>query len=307
MPDTTPRTKGSILFQAVRAFSFPATIVPCVLGAMLALLAAPNNSTWWLMPFILLSVVCLQAAANVTTDYDDYNAGVDREETLGGSRVLVQKLLEPKAMLRFGLMLFALAFIIAIPIIYTRGLTILLIGVIGILGGFFYTAKPFSFKYHALGDIIIFILFGPGIVAGTFYALTGMFSWNLVYIAVPVGLLIVGILHANNFRDIVHDRQANIKTLATIFGGGFAKGQYVFLVAGAYAAVVVLVLLKFLPIWSLLVFLSLPLGIKNLNAIKGVQIEDTSKIGMLDAHTAQLTLVFGLLLSISIIITKFTA
>jgi len=181
------------------------------------------------------------------------------------------------------------------------------LGLAGILGGYFYTAKPFSFKYHALGDVMIFIMYGPAIVGGTFYALTGTFSWATVYISIPLGLLVVGILQANNLRDIIHDRQANIKTLATVFGEGFAKGEYIFLIVGAYLTVVVLVLTHYLNYWSLLVFLSLPIALKNMNMIKGVKIEDTGKIAMLDALTAQLTLVFGVLLSISIIITKFVS
>jgi 1,4-dihydroxy-2-naphthoate octaprenyltransferase len=299
-------SKGAVYFQAVRAFSFPASMVPCLLGAMLALLAGVNVS-WWLMPFIALSLILLHAASNVTTDYDDFNQGVDREDTLGGSRVLVQKLLQPKQMLAFGLTLFGLAVIIGIPIIMERGVTILILGLAGVLGGYFYTAKPFSFKYHALGDVLIFLMYGPAIVAGTFYALTGTFSWMAVYTSIPLGLLITGILQANNLRDIIHDRQANIKTLATVFGGGFAKGEYVFLILGAYLTVVALVVLNILSVWALLVFLSLPIALKNMNMIKGVKIEDTGKIAMLDAMTAQLTLVFGVLLSISIIITKFTA
>ena len=65
-----------------------------------------------------------------------------------------------------------------------------------------------------------------------------------------------------------------------------------------------MVAFSILPIWSLLVFLSLPIALKNMNMIKGVKIEDTGKIAMLDAMTAQLTLMFGVLLSISLIITK---
>jgi len=68
---------------------------------------------------------------------------------------------------------------------------------------------------------------------------------------------------------------------------------------------VLLVVFNVLTVWSLLVFLSLPIALKNMNMIKGVKIEDTGKIAMLDALTAQLTLMFGVLLSISIIITKF--
>lgn len=300
------RSKASIYFQAVRAFSFPASVVPCVLGAMLALLMEPQTISWWLMPFIILSLISLHAASNVTTDFDDYNRGVDREDTLGGSRVLVEKLLKPAEMLRFGLALFGAAIFFGLPIIIERGFVLLVLGFAGIIGGYFYTAKPFSFKYRALGDILIFLMYGPAIVGGTFYALTGHFTWTSVYVSVPVGFLIVGILQANNLRDIIHDRAANIKTLATIFGNGFAKGEYIFLIVGSYLTIAVLVLTNILSAWALIVLLSLPLAIKNLEALKGVTVENTSKIAMLDAQTAQLTLVFGVLQSLSLLIYKFT-
>lgn len=297
-------SKGAVYIQAVRTFSFPASMIPCLLGAMLALLYA-NSVTWWLMPFIAISLLFLHAGSNVITDVDDYRKGVDTKDTLGGSRVLPEGLLSPKEMFRFGLVLFLFAVLFGLPIIFERGLIILWLGLAGIAGGFFYTGRPIGYKYAALGDFFIFILYGPAIVAGTFYALTGMFSVSVLLISIPLGLLITGILHANNFRDIIHDRKANIKTLANIFGEGFAKGEYVFLILGAYLTVVLLVVFNILSVWSLIVFLSLPVALKNLNMIKGVKIEDTGKIAMLDAMTAQLTLLFGLLLSISIIITKF--
>jgi 1,4-dihydroxy-2-naphthoate octaprenyltransferase len=181
---------------------------------------------------------------------------------------------------------------------------VLWLGIVGIVGGFFYTGRPIGYKYVALGDIFIFLLYGPAIVTGTFYALTGMFFTEVLLISIPLGLLVTGILQANNLRDIINDRKANIKTLATVFGEGFAKGEYVFLIMGAYLTVILLVVFNVLSFWSLLVFLSLPVALKNLNMIKGVKIEDTGKIAMLDAMTAQLTLMFGVLLSISIVITK---
>jgi 1,4-dihydroxy-2-naphthoate octaprenyltransferase len=301
----TPRSKTSIYIQAVRAFSFPASMIPCLLGAMFALLMGNSNVTWYLMPFIVVSLLLLHSASNVISDVDDYRLGVDDKNTLGGSRVLPDNLLPPKKMFRFGLTLFALAVVFGLPIIFDRGLIILWFGLLGILGGFFYTGRPIGFKYIALGDIIIFLMYGPAIVSGTFYALTGTYHLTVVLSSIPLGLLVAGILQANNLRDIIHDRKANIKTLATIFGEGFAKGEYVFLITGAYLTVVILVLLNILSLWALLVFISLPVALKNLNMIKGVNIEDTGKIAMLDAMTAQLTLMFGVLLSISVVITKF--
>ncbi len=299
-----PASKGAVYFQAVRAFSFPASLIPCLLGAMLALLNG-GQASWYLMPFIAISLLFLHAGSNVISDVDDYRHGVDAKDTLGGSRVLPDGLLSSKEMFRFGMILFALAVLFGLPIILDRGMMVLWLGIIGIVGGFFYTGRPIGYKYVALGDIFIFLLYGPAIVTGTLYALTGVFSISAALISIPLGLLVTGILQANNLRDIINDRKANIKTLATVFGEGFAKGEYVFLIVGAYLTVVLLVVFNVLSFWSLLVFLSLPIALKNMNMIKGVKIEDTGKIAMLDALTAQLTLMFGVLLSISIIITKF--
>jgi len=299
-------SKTQIYLQAVRTFSFPASLIPCLLGAMLALLYG-TQIAWWLMPFTAVSLLLLHAGSNVISDYDDYRVGVDTADTLGGSRVLPGGLLSPKEMLRFGLTLFAVAVVIGLPIIYERGLVILWFGMLGLLGGFFYTGRPVGYKYLALGDFGIFMIYGPAIVAGTFFALTGVFSWTAVYISIPLGLLVTGILQANNLRDIIHDREANIKTLATVFGEGFAKGEYIFLIVGAYLTVAILVFANILSWWSLIVFLSLPVALKHMNMIKGVKIEDTGKIAMLDALTAQLTLMFGVLLSISIVITKLVS
>lgn len=303
-PSVSKPSKGAVYFQAVRAFSFPASLIPCLLGAMLAMLNG-TPVTWWLMPFIAISLLFLHAGSNVISDVDDYKKGVDAKGTLGGSRVLPDNLLSPKEMFRFGVTLFLFAVLFGLPIIFDRGMLVLWLGLIGIVGGFFYTGRPIGYKYIALGDIFIFLLYGPAIVTGTLYALTGVFSTAAALISIPLGLLVTGILHANNLRDIIHDRKANIKTLATIFGEGFAKGEYIFLIVGAYITVVLLVVFNILSVWSLLVFLSLPVALKNMNMIKGIKIEDTGKIAMLDALTAQLTLMFGVLLSISIIITKF--
>lgn len=298
-----PVSKGAVYFQALRAFSFPASLIPCLLGAMLAMLYG-TSVTWWLMPFIAISLLFLHAGSNVISDVDDYKKGVDAKGTLGGSRVLPDGLLTPKEMFRFGLLLFGFAVLFGLPIIMDRGMLVLWLGIVGIIGGFFYTGRPIGYKYVALGDIFIFLLYGPAIVTGTFYALTGMFFTEVLLISIPLGLLVTGILQANNLRDIINDRKANIKTLATVFGEGFAKGEYVFLIMGAYLTVILLVVFNVLTFWSLLVFLSLPAALKNMNMIKGVKIEDTGKIAMLDAMTAQLTLMFGVLLSISIVITK---
>ncbi len=305
MPEDKRKNKLQIWIQAVRAFSFAATMIPCLLGIMLALLIIPDSSKWYLIPFIATSLVLIHAASNLISDYDDYKKGVDFKESYGGSRVLPDKLLTPKQVFKGSMVLYAVSITLGLPIIFERGFVILLYGLFGMLSGFFYTRRPIGFKYIALGDILFFFIYGPAIVTGTFFALTGSFNIHVLYASAPIGMLVVGILHANNMRDIIHDRNANIKTLSNIFGINFAKGEYLFLIIGAYLVVFVLIIFKVLSPWSLIVLLSLPPAIKNITSIKGVQVDDPSRIAMLDVQTAQLTLLFGVLLSISVLISKF--
>lgn len=290
--------------QAVRAFSFPASIVPCLLGTMLALWLGNGQILWYLVPFIFISSICLHAATNLISDYFDFKKGVDMDDTYGGSRVLVSGMLRLRQIAMGSITFFLLAFIIGLPIILARGEMILYLGIIGILGGYFYTGWPVGYKYVALGDLFVFALMGPLMVIGTFYALTGAYNSTVLLASLPVGFLVSGILQANNMRDIQHDRRANIKTVAVVMGSGFAKAEYLFLIIGAYIVVIALVAFKILSPWSLLVLLSLVPAMKNIKMIKGVTEENTAGIAVLDVMTAQLHLMFGVLLSLSLLLAK---
>jgi len=299
------QSSAKIWFRATRPFSFTASVIPCIVGAMTALLVEGGNSLWYLFPFILVSSVLLHAATNLVSDYYDFVKGVDTKDSFGGSGVLLEELLKPRQVFNAGILFFVLAFVIGLPIILARGEVILVLGIVGILGGFFYTGWPIGYKYVALGNFFVFLLMGPLMVVGTFYALTGTYMADVLYISLPIGFLVAGILQANNLRDIIHDQKANIKTFASVAGSGYAKAEYLFLIIGAYVIVIALVLLEVLSPWSLIVLLSLPPAIKNMNQIKGVAVDNTSKIAMLDVQTAQLHMLFGLLLSVSILISKF--
>jgi 1,4-dihydroxy-2-naphthoate octaprenyltransferase len=112
--------------------------------------------------------------------------------------------------------------LLGLPIIFARGEVILVLGIVGILGGFFYTGWPIGYKYVALGNFFVFLLMGPLMVIGTFYALTGQYSADVLYISLPIGFLVAN-PSANNLRDIIHDQKASIKTLAAVAGNGYAK------------------------------------------------------------------------------------
>lgn len=298
-----PRSALSIWLQAIRAFAFPASIVPVLVGGMLAL-RHRGEVMWELYPIVIVCAALYHAGTNLISDYYDYLKGVDKDYTFGSSRVIVEGLLTPKQILAGGWVLFGIAVALGFVLIAFRGVPMLALGVIGLLGGYLYTGKPVGFKYIALGDIGVFVLMGPLMVIGSFYALTGDFSALSLatpfYVSIPVGLLTAAILHANNTRDIVHDSEARVKTTASVIGHQAAKVEYIVLVSGAFAAVIVMTATRVLPVWSLAVLLSLPPALKNIRTMLASHSGKIEDIAMLDVQTAQHHLMFGLLLVISI-------
>jgi 1,4-dihydroxy-2-naphthoate octaprenyltransferase len=157
----------------------------------------------------------------------------------------------------------------------------------------------------ALGDILVFILMGPLMVIGSYFALTGSFSPTVLYASLPVGCLVAAILHANNLRDITHDARANIKTMAMVLGVPAAKAIYVGLVAGAYLVVLVMVLAKLVTPLALAVLLTLPLALRNVKAVLASVPGNPESIAMGDVMSAQLHLAFCALFGIAILVGTF--
>ncbi|PKL81239.1 MAG: 1,4-dihydroxy-2-naphthoate octaprenyltransferase [Ignavibacteriae bacterium HGW-Ignavibacteriae-4] len=303
MTTVQSRSKASLMMQAVRPFSFSASVVPVLVGAMFALAYFEGEILWYLFPVILIASILLHAGTNLVSEYFDLKKGVDKKETFGSSKVLVEELLSPKTVLRAGYISFALGFLLGMILVYVHGLPILYLGLIGIAGGIFYTGKPIGYKYIAMGDILVFFLMGPFMVVGTFFSLTGVFDWNVAIVSLPIGFLVTAILNANNIRDIKHDTEAKVKTFATILGINAAKKEYYFLVFGAYLSVIIMVLTGLLHFWTLLIIISLPVALKNIKDISIAEVNNPEAVAMMDIRTAQLHMQFGLLLTIGLVLT----
>ncbi len=298
------RSLPSVWLQATRPFSLTASVLPVVIGAVLAA-SAEGPVDWPLFPLIVACSLLFHIGTNMVSDYFDYSRGVDRDETFGSSRVLLEGLLTPKQLLAAGIILFAVGFSLGLLLVAVRGWPIFILGVIGLLGGWFYTGGPVAYKYVALGDILVFILMGPLMVIGSYFALTGSFSPTVLYASLPVGCLVAAILHANNLRDITHDARANIKTMAMVLGVPAAKAIYVGLVTGAYLVVLVMVLAKLVTPLALAVLLTLPLALRNVKAVLASVAGNPESIAMGDVMSAQLHLAFCALFGIAILVGTF--
>ncbi len=292
----------SIWFRATRPFSFTASIIPVLFAAVCAFAFHNGPVDWWLFPFVLFGALLFHIGANLLSDYFDFIYGVDRQDTFGGSRVLVEGLLPPKKVLYGAVLSFCVGFLLGLILVWVRGYEVLLMGLGGLFCGVFYTLTRKGLKYIALGDVAIFIAFGPLLIIGSYFSLTGIYPLDIVILSLPIGFLVVAILHANNTRDIKNDASAKIKTLPILLGLKASQVQYYFLVFGAYVLVLLFVIFKMLSPISLIVLLTLPIALKNAREISQATTDNFQPIFMLDVKTAQLHLTFGLLLTISILI-----
>ena len=97
MASVAGRSGLGIWWQALRAYSFPASVTPVVVGAAAAL-GHEGVNLWGMLPVVLLCSVLFQAGTNVINDYFDYARGVDQNDPYNGSSgVLTRGLMRPRA------------------------------------------------------------------------------------------------------------------------------------------------------------------------------------------------------------------
>lgn len=288
-----------IWFRAVRAFSFTASIIPVAIGAALA---AGTDARWGLTPLVAFGCVLIHAGTNLVSDAADYRRGVDRPDTHGGSGVLVEGLLSGDRVYRGGLFLLGAGSMLGLALAVLCDWPVLVMGVIGVIGGFFYGGRSFGYKYVALGDVMVFFLMGPLIVVGTYYVLVGDVSLRATLASLPVACLVTAILYSNNFRDIRHDSACGVLTLVGLLGARRGRFGYYLLVVGAYGLTAGLTAFGILTPWVLLTFASLPLAMANVAVIRRADPENAAAFASIDVKTAKLHLVFGVLMSAGVML-----
>lgn len=294
---------AKVWFQAARPFSFTASITPVLVGTALAVAHGHFHALYFLAA--LFGGLFIHAGSNLFNDAFDYRTGADTETSYGSSGLLVQKVLTSEQVYRAGLLMFLLAFLIGIYLVAVRGWVIVALGMIGILGGYFYTARPIHLKYRALGEPLIFLLFGVLMVWGGWYVQTGTLAWEPLIVSLPVAFLVTAILHANNLRDSRTDQEVGFKTISIGVGHRTSSGFYYVLVALAYLCLAVMVLMSLVEWFVFIALLSLPAAIKVIRLVRSSAGKPRSHLAVADILTAQLHMRFGLLLTVGILLGKW--
>ncbi len=200
MTEPVPPSALRRWITAARPWSWPASTMPVVFGTSLAVVIGGARPDVLRFALALLGMVVLHSAANMLSDVFDFKRGLDRDVT-PVSGAIVRGWLSPGAVARGSILLFAVGGVIGLGLAAMTGTALLVVGAVGVAVGAGYTLL----KYHALGDLAVFLNFGLLGALGAWIVQTRSFSWLPVVWTVPMAMLVIAILHANNWRDIVSD------------------------------------------------------------------------------------------------------
>ncbi|NQT46884.1 MAG: 1,4-dihydroxy-2-naphthoate octaprenyltransferase, partial [Candidatus Omnitrophica bacterium] len=245
-----------VWIKAIRAPFFTATIIPVALGAIVAW--NDTGGFMWVKFLLALSgALFIHAGTNLANDYFDHRSGCDEANPnptpfSGGSRVIQDGAIPPQKILRASSGSFIIGGVIGLYLNYIcKGNTILILGIIGIFLGFFYTAGPFRIGYGSLGELAVGVGFGPLMVLGSYYVQAGQLPLHIFLISIPVAILIALVLLINEFPDYVADKAVGKKTMVVILGKKDAVMVYHILLSAVYIIILSLVIGKILPILCL--------------------------------------------------------
>lgn len=257
-------------YKAFRLVSLPLSVLPVLVGGAAAFALGQINLL--LLALTLIGVVCAHAGANAANDYFDFRNGVDSSRALSSFLgALSRECVEPEMILLAAFGCFIVTALIGLVLVLTVGWELLLFGLVGLLGAFFYTGRPISYKYHALGELMIGILMGPVIVMGAFYVETRGWDWGVFLISGALGMLIASIVLVNNLRDMPDDRAAGIRTLPMLLGVSRTKILYYLLTWGIYPALAGAILIEH-AFWPLVLsLLSLSHAVKAVKVLRSTK------------------------------------
>jgi 1,4-dihydroxy-2-naphthoate octaprenyltransferase len=280
---------------AARPKTLTAALAPVAVGTGLAFGAGAGR--WPLALAALLGALLIQIGTNLTNDYYDFRKGADTAERLGPVRVTQAGLVAPRTVLLAAALCYLAATLVGVFLVVAGGWVVVAIGLLSILCGWAYTGGPVPLGYLGLGEAFVLLFFGFVAVGGTVWVQALRLPAATWFAALSVGCTGTLLIVVNNLRDIDTDRRAKKRTLAARFGTGFARAEYVGLLAVAFLAPVAAFALGQTGAPVLLSLGALPLAVQPLRLVLS---EKGAALNRALAGSARLQLVHGVLLSIGL-------
>lgn len=243
----------------VRCCVFPMTLISAAIGGLLAVTVGRFEP----VPFLLAAVGLLlaHAANNMINDYFDLETGLDTAEYVRAQYAphpVLSGLVPRGQLLRAILLVNAVDALIALALTALRGWPILAFALAGLFISVFYVAPPLRLKRIGLGELGVFLVWGPLMIGGTFYATTGMLPGWVWAASLPYALLVATVLIGKHIDKLEQDRAQGIRTLPVLLGERAARALNAGLMVAFYLAVLGLVAARIMGPWLLLTLLGVP-------------------------------------------------
>ena len=241
---------------STRAAVLIMTFLSAAIAGILAIQDGSFNIWRWLL--LTLGLVMAHATNNLLNDYTDYRRGVDQDNyyrSQYGPQVLVHNLMTPRQLITYAAVtgLIALAAGIAL-ILLQGGLTWILLA----LGVFFVLFYTWPLKYIGLGEIAVLIVWGPLMIGGGYYVITGNWEWNVVLASLPYALGVTGVIFGKHIDKFEMDKEKKIHTLPVILGERVSRYTALGMIFLQYLMVVYLVITGFFTPLMLIILFSIP-------------------------------------------------
>lgn len=231
------------------------TFISGAIAGILALQVGSFNFPRWLL--LVIGLLMAHGTNNLLNDFTDYLKGVDQDNYYRaqyGPQTLVHGLLTRRQLLAYAAASGLIAIAAGAILIYLQGgFSWLLLG----LGVFFVLFYTWPLKYIALGEIAVLIVWGPLMIGGGFYVITGSWDWNVLLASLPYALGVTGVIFGKHIDKYEMDRSKRIHTLPVVLGEKVSRFLLLGMILLQYGMVLYLVLTGFFTPVLLIVFLSL--------------------------------------------------
>lgn len=290
----------SIWLRAIRIRFLLASVIAVTNGLAIAYWKyAAIDPLYAILTYI--GVVFLHASVDLLNDYWDHKRGIDsatkRTKFSGGTGVLPENLLTPRAVYIAGIIFLVLGASIGAYFVAIRGITIAVILSFAVVAIYFYSTRIVN---AGLGELFVAIK-GAMIVLGTLYVQNAVLEPTALYVGAIVGILSASVLFINSFPDYEADRSKGRRTLVIMLGRKTASAIFPIFIIAAYALIAVGIFLGFTKIYSLICFASIPFAIKSVLQLRK-EPESTEKIVPAMASAVTYSRITGFLLAMSFVL-----
>lgn len=263
-PPELPLDAVGRVLLITRACVQPMTLTSAAIAGALAARAQGFDPLLYVLA--AAGIVIAHASNNMINDYFDLRAGLDTEDyprSQYAPHPVTAGVTDERGLRRAILIANALDAIIMVVLFVARGWPVIAFALAGLFISVFYVAPPLRFKAHGLGEPSVFLIWGPLMVGGTYFSATGDLPIEVVYASIPYAFLVTTVLFGKHIDKLPWDAQARVRTLPVMLGSARARSATVALIAGFYAAVVLLVIAGVISGWTLAVVLALPAARKT--------------------------------------------